>query len=80
MKLFIEILDVVSQASSGKRSAAFSNYNERNALRQSSIIGGGGSEKASIASGSFTSGGILLPEVGDGTHLTPQQLGVMGKF
>ncbi|XP_049821870.1 mitoguardin [Aethina tumida] len=57
-------------SSSGRRSAAFSI-----AGRQSSVI----SEKASIASGSLVSGGLPIPEGEEGsTHLTPQQLGVMG--
>lgn len=40
------------------------------------------SEKASIASSSVASGGsgFIMPERGDATHLTPQQLGVMGEF
>lgn len=67
---------MVSTASSGKRSAA---HSERlSNLRQNSLIGGG-SERASIASGSLTGTAMVIPEGGDGTHLTPQQLGVMGE-
>ncbi|XP_017767908.1 PREDICTED: mitoguardin-like, partial [Nicrophorus vespilloides] len=67
--------DMMSQASSGRRSNAYSGYSDRGTVRQSSVLGGG-SERASVASGSLVSGGIL-PEAGDTVHLTPQQLGVM---
>lgn len=67
-------LDVISQASSGRRSAAYSSHNERVA-RQSSVI----SERASVASGSLASSVLAAGDVGDTTHLTPQQLGVMGE-
>nr|XP_023016997.1 mitoguardin [Leptinotarsa decemlineata] len=63
-------LDVGSVASSGRRSATYSDkYN-----RQGSIISG----KASIASGSIVSSGLPIPEGLETTNLTPQQLGVMG--
>ncbi|XP_022919156.2 mitoguardin [Onthophagus taurus] len=70
--------DVFSQASSGRRSVGYSGYSDRVTVRQSSII----SEKTSLASASLASGGLgQLQEIGgggDGAHLTPQQLGVMG--
>lgn len=69
--------DLISQASSGKRSAAISSLSDRVGLRQGSILGAT-SERASIASGSLASGALNLPQSGDGANLTPQQLGVMG--
>lgn len=64
--------DVVSLASSSRKSITHSTYSER---RPNSVLPYG-TEKAasSIASG----GSIIIPEGGDATHLTPQQLGVMG--
>ncbi|XP_018572052.1 mitoguardin [Anoplophora glabripennis] len=67
--------DLGSVASSGRRSAAFSNIYGDKYGRQSSVIT---SEKGSIASGSGVSGGLHVGDGSDGTHLTPQQLGVMG--
>lgn len=67
-------IDVISQASSGRRSGAYSAHSERMA-RQSSVI----SEKNSVASASLASGGFGIPDINGSTHLTPQQLGVMGK-
>lgn len=77
MFLLLIFSDVVSQASSGRRSAAYSSHSER-LVRQGSII----SERNSIASGSLASGGLVVgPETGgDTNHLTPQQLGVMGEY
>lgn len=72
---FVFGLDVISQASSGRRSGAYSSHNERVA-RQSSVI----SERASVASGSLASSVLAAGDAGDTTHLTPQQLGVMGEF
>ncbi|CAG9769121.1 unnamed protein product [Ceutorhynchus assimilis] len=71
--------DTVSIASSGRRSAGYSNiYGDRYA-RQSSTIAST-SEKTSVVSGSLASGSITLTAVegggGDGV-LTPQQLGVV---
>lgn len=77
------ILDIGSIASSGRRSAAYSNiYGDRH-TRQGSTIASA-SEKASMVSGSLASGSITIAggdvgADGDGV-LTPQQLGVMGKF
>lgn len=45
-------------------------------MRQGSVI----SERASMASGSLVSSGLVAPEAGDATRLTPQQLGVMGEL
>lgn len=69
--------DLGSTASSGRRSAAFSNIYGDKYGRQSSVIT---SEKTSIASGSGVSGGPHVADSTDGTHLTPQQLGVMGEL
>lgn len=78
MNNFFQISDVGSTASSsGRRSAPFSNvYGERYS-RQGSVIA---SEKASVASGSLVGSGLGVTEGTDSTHLTPQQLGVMGEF
>lgn len=73
--MLIFFADVISQASSGRRSAAYSGHTDRITMRQGSII----SEKASMASGSLVSGILVIPEAGDATRLTPQQLGVMGE-
>lgn len=64
-------LDVISQASSSRRSA----HNER-LTRQGSVI----SERGSVASGSLASSVLAAGDVVDTTHLSPQQLGVMGEF
>ncbi|KAF5285735.1 hypothetical protein FQR65_LT02263 [Abscondita terminalis] len=63
--------NVVSLASSSRKSITHSTYSER---RPNSVLPYG-SEKAasSVASG----GSVIVPEGGDATHLTPQQLGVM---
>lgn len=66
-----------STTSSGRRSAAFSNIYGEKYGRQGSIIASG---KASIASGSLASTGLPIPEAIDTANLTPQQLGVMGKW
>nr|CAH7768736.1 unnamed protein product [Callosobruchus chinensis] len=67
--------DLGSVASSGRRSAAFSNIYGERYVRQSSVIASG---KASVASGSLVSSGLPVPEGLDSANLTPQQLGVMG--
>lgn len=74
--------DIGSIASSGRRSAAYSNiYGDRHPRQGSTIASA--SEKASMVSGSLASGSITIAGTdvgaGDGV-LTPQQLGVMGKF
>lgn len=68
--------EVISHASSGKRSAAISSLSDRVGLKQGSTLGP--SERGSIASGSLASGALILPQAEDGANLTPQQLGVMG--
>ncbi|CAH1970524.1 unnamed protein product [Acanthoscelides obtectus] len=68
--------DLGSVASSGRRSAAFSNIYGERYVRQNSVIASG---KASVASGSLVSSGLPVPEGLDTANLTPQQLGVMGK-
>lgn len=73
------VSDVISQASSGRRSAAYSNIYGDRLTRQGSIIN---SERASVASGSLTSGGLAAAAATDQTNtaeLTPQQIGVMGE-
>ncbi|CAG9814541.1 unnamed protein product [Phaedon cochleariae] len=63
--------EVGSIASSGRRSAAYSDkFN-----KQGSIASG----KGSIASGSLVSSGLPIPEGLNTSNLTPQQLGVMGR-
>ncbi|KRT78857.1 hypothetical protein AMK59_6921, partial [Oryctes borbonicus] len=52
--------DVISQASSGRRSGAYSGHMDRITIRQGSVI----SEKASLTSGSLVSGGLAMPEAG----------------
>ncbi|XP_065163506.1 mitoguardin isoform X2 [Atheta coriaria] len=69
--------DLISTASSGRRSNAQSNFSERRA-RHDSILGIIANERASVASGSLASGTLIIPENGENTKLTPQQLGVMG--
>ncbi|XP_068902701.1 mitoguardin isoform X1 [Tenebrio molitor] len=66
--------DVISQASSGRRSAAYSNVYGERLPRQGSAIN---SERASVASGSLTSGGLAAPDQTNTAELTPQQIGVM---
>ncbi|KAF5300304.1 hypothetical protein FQA39_LY11161 [Lamprigera yunnana] len=64
--------DVVSLASSSRKSVSHSAYSER---RPNSIVPlANEKSSSSIASG----GSLVIPESGDATHLTPQQLGVMG--
>ncbi|XP_018332761.1 mitoguardin [Agrilus planipennis] len=70
--------DVVSLASSTRRSGAY--YDRISATRQNSVLGVT-SEKGSVASGSgmkAIASTCVINEAGDGTRLTPQQLGVMG--